>query len=70
MSNDELMRAMEFEASSGRAASAGDLPAAVKSGGTSAKPPTKPATKANLAQIPKVATEEAFCDANLRKAAS
>ena len=69
MSNDKLLRAMECEASSVRAASASDLPAELNRAGTSAKPPAKPATKANLAQIPKVATDEAFCDANLRKAA-
>lgn len=74
MSEDEVLQAVKSEQGSVGAASAGELPEASKSPGKggrkpAAKPAAKPATKANLALIPQVATEEAFCDAKLRKSA-
>jgi len=74
MSDDEVLQAMKSEQGSAGPASASELSAAVKSPDKTgkkpaAKPAAKPATKANLALIPQVATDEAFCDAKLRKAA-
>jgi site-specific DNA-methyltransferase (adenine-specific) len=74
MSNDELLRALGSKENSARVVSGDEVPAAVKSTGKednklAAKSATKPATKANIALIPTIATNEAFCDAKLRKAA-
>lgn len=74
MSEDEVLQAVKSEQGSAGAASARELPEASKSPGKggrkpATKPAAKPATKANLALIPQVATEEAFCDAKLRKSA-
>lgn len=65
---------MESEERSERVASGCNLRSTVKSAGNAGKKPArkqavKSATKANLALISKVATDEAFCDATLRKKA-
>jgi site-specific DNA-methyltransferase (cytosine-N4-specific) len=74
MSEEEVLQNMSAEQGSDVAVSVSKLQSASKSpakGGKKPadKPAAKPLTKANLALIPQVATEEAFCDAKLRKAA-
>jgi len=74
MSEDEVLQAMKSQQGSAVAVSASELQAVLKSPGKggrkpAVKPAAKPATKANLALIPQIATEEAFCDAKLRKSA-
>jgi len=73
VSNDEVLCAIGSEESAVGTLAA-ELPAAVKSVGKAGKKLTgklavKPVTKANLAQIPKITSDEAFCDEKLRKAA-
>lgn len=74
MSEEEVLQNMNADQGSDVAVSVSKLQSASKSpekGGKKPadKPAAKPLTKANLALIPQVATEEAFCDAKLRKAA-
>ena len=74
MSEEEVLQGMKADQGSAVAVSVSELQAALKSPAKGGKKPTvkpavKPPTKANLALIPQIATEEAFCDAKLRKAA-
>lgn len=74
MSEEDVLQGMKADQGSAVAVSVSELQAALKSPAKGGKKPTvkptvKPPTKANLALIPQVATEEAFCDAKLRKAA-
>lgn len=74
MSEGESLQVMKSEPCSMGVASASELQEVSKSskvggGKPLAKPTAKSATKANLALIPQIATEETFCDAKLRKAA-
>lgn len=74
MSEEEALQNMKADQASDVAVSVSELQSALKSPAKGGKKPTdkpaaKPLTKANLALIPQIATEEAFCDAKLRKAA-
>ena len=66
MSDDAVGQSMKSGQSLGGSSSAGEPSSRQKRPATASK---KPPTRATLAQVPQIASEEAFCDTNLRKAA-
>lgn len=74
MSDDTVLRPLKAGRSSASPIASKDASTVAKGRSkvakkAAAKPAAKPETKANLALVPQIATEEAFCDAKLRRSA-